>query len=344
MFRLPIVNEGDSVMDRRKFIARGLGLLAAPLAAVAEQAQKIARIGYLTIGSLESPEMRSSVDAFRQGLREHGYVEGQNVLIDYREAAGKIEKLPGLANELVRLKVDVIVAAATPAARAAQQATTTIPIVAVAMGDPVRDGLVTSLARPGGNITGSTFLGPELVPKRMELLKEALPRASRVAVLWHPGAFGERTMKDMLNHTEAAARTLGVQLQFVEVQSPDEFDRAFSKMTNPRADALFVFPSPMLFGERRRIVALSEKHRLPSMFAAREFVELGGLIGYGASITNLNRRAATSVASILKGAKPADLPVEQPTNFDLVINLKTAKALGLTIAQPLLQRADEVIQ
>jgi len=174
----------------------------------------------------------------------------------------------------------------------------------------------------------------------MELLKEALPRASRVAVLWHPGAFGERTMKDMLNQTEAAARTLGVRLQLAEVQGPDEFDRAFSTMTSARADALFVFPSTMLFSERRRIVELVEKHRLPSMFQAREFVELGGLIGYGASITNLNRRAATSVDRILKGAKPGDLPVEQPTNFDLVINLKTARALGLTIPQRLLQRAE----
>ena len=330
-------------MDRRAVIAGGVALLAWPLAADAQQQAKIARIGNLTIGSLGSPEIRASVDAFRQGLRELGYVEGQNILIEYRAADGKVDRLPGLASELVRLKVDVIVAGATPAARAAQQATTTIPIVAVAMGDPVRDGLVASLARPGGNITGSTFLGPELVPKRMELFKEALPRMSRVAVLWHRGAFGERTIKELLNQTEAAARTLGVQLQLVEVQGHDEFDRAFSTMTRARAEGVFVFPSAMLFSERRRIVALAEKNRLPSMFNAREFVELGGLIGYGASIANLSRRAATSVDRILKGAKPADLPVEQPTEFELVINLKTAKALGITIPQPLLQRA-EVIQ
>jgi putative ABC transport system substrate-binding protein len=178
----------------------------------------------------------------------------------------------------------------------------------------------------------------------MELLKEALPKASRVAVLWHPGAFGELTIKEMLNQAEAAARTLGMHLQLVAVQGPDEFDRAFSTMTSARAEALFVFPSTMLFTERRRIVALAQKYRLPSMFNAREFVELGGLIGYGASIANLSWRAATTVDKILKGAKPGDLPVEQPTKFELVINLKTAKALGFTVPQPLLQRADEVIE
>jgi putative ABC transport system substrate-binding protein len=333
------------MMDRRTFIGTCAGsLLAVRCIADAQQPPKIARVGYLMNGAPGSPEARAFLNAFRQGLRERGYVEGQNILIEYRAADGKIERLPGLASELARLNLDVIVVGATPGARAAQQATTTIPVIAVAMGDPVRDGVVASLARPGANITGSTFLGPELVPKRMELLKEALPRASRVAVLVHPGAFGERTMRDMLTETEAAARTLGMQLQLVEVQGPDEFDRAFSTMTRARADALFVFPSVMLFTERRRIVALAEKHRLPSMFNAREFVELGGLMGYGASILDLNRRAATYVDKILNGAKPGDLPIEQPTKFELVINLKTAKALGLTIPQPLLQRADEVIQ
>jgi ABC-type uncharacterized transport system substrate-binding protein len=327
---------------RRDFLVAIGAVLALPPSAWAQQAGKVPRIGVLTTGSLESPENRASANAFRQGLREHGYVEGQNILIEYREADGKIERLPSLAKELAHLKVDLIVAGATPAARAAQQASTTIPIVAVAMGDPVQDGLVLSLARPGGNVTGSTFLGPELVPKRMELLSEALPRASRVAVLWHPGAFGERTMKDMSNQAQAAAQMLGLQLQFVEVQSRDDLDRAFSMITSTRADALFVFPSAMLFSERKRIVALTGEHRLPSMFNAREFVELGGLMGYGASITNLNRRAATAVDNILRGAKPADLAVEQPTNFDLVINLKTAKALGVTLPQPLLQRAEQI--
>ncbi len=320
-----------------------LSLILAPLAA-AQQAAKIARIGFLATGSLGSPETQATFDAFRQGLRERGYVEGQNILIEYRAADGKIERFPGLATELARLKVDVILAANTPAARAVQQATTTIPIVVPVIGDPVGDGLVASLARPGGNITGLTFLGPELVPKRLELLKQALPKVSRVAALWHRDAFSERTTRDMLKATEAAARTLGVQLQLVEVRGPNEFDRAFSTMISERADALIVFPSTMLFNERKRIVDLAAKHRLPSMSQAREFVELGGLIAYGASITDLFRRAATYVDKILKGAKPADLPVEQPTKFELVINLKTAKALSLTIPQSVLGRADQVIE
>jgi putative tryptophan/tyrosine transport system substrate-binding protein len=332
-------------MKRLAFlVALSSGLLVAPLAADAQQPAKVARIGYLVTGSLESPETRVVLDAFRQGLRDHGYVEGRNIIVEYRAADGKIERFQDLATELVRFKVDLIVAATTVAARAAQQATITIPIVVPVMGDPVGDGLVASLARPGGNITGLTFLGPELVPKRLELLKEALPKVSRVAGLWHPGAFSERTTQDMLKHGEAAAKTLGVQLQLVGVRGPDELDRAFSTMIKERADALIVFPSPMLFNERKRIVGLAARHRLPTMSIAREWVELGGLIAYGASITDLNRRAGTYVDKILKGARPADLPVEQPTKFDLVINLKTAKALGLTIPQSLLRRADEVIQ
>jgi putative ABC transport system substrate-binding protein len=325
-------------------VTLALGVLAAPLAAEAQPAAKVARIGFLVTGSLESPEQRVALDAFRQALRERGYVEGQNILFEHRGADGKIERFPGLATELARLKVDLIVAANTPAARAAQRATTTIPIVVPAMGDPVGDGLVASLARPGGNITGLTFLGPELVPKRLELLKQALPKVSRVAALWHPGAFGEHTTRDMVKATEAAALTLGVQLQLVEVRGPADLDRAFSKMIRERADALIVLPSAMLFGERRRIEDLAAKHRLPSMSGARESVELGGLMAYGASITDLFRRSATFVEKILKGAKPADLPVEQPTKFELVINLKTAKALGLTIAPSVLLRADRVIE
>ena len=331
-------------MNRRAFVAGGVALLAAPRGGEAQQAAKVARIGYLGTGSLESPEIQANLNAFRQGLTDLGYVEGPGIHIEYRTADGKLEQLAALATELVRLKVDIIVAAATPAARAAQQATTTIPVVAVAMGDPVRDGLVASLARPGANITGSTFLGPELVPKRLEILKEAIPKISRVAALWHPGAFSERTTQDMLKETERVARALGVHLQLVEARRADEFDRAFTAMTNKRADALVTFPSPMLYSERRRLVGLAAKHRLPSMFNAREFVELGGLMAYGASIADLNRRAAIYIDKILKGAKPADLPVEQPTKFELVINLKTAKALGLTIPQSLLLRADEVIQ
>jgi putative ABC transport system substrate-binding protein len=212
------------------------------------------------------------------------------------------------------------------------------------LGDPVGDGLAASLARPGGNITGSTFLGPGLVPKRLEFLKEAIPSASRVAALLHPGAFGEPTTQQMFRESEAAARSLKVQLQFVEARSPGELEDAFSKMTSARASALITFPSPMLYAERRRLVGLAARHRLPSMFNAREFVELGGLIAYGASIPDLNRRAAAYVDKILKGAKAGDLPIEQPTKFELVINLKTAKQLDLSISPILVAQADEVIE
>ena len=314
-----------------------------PLAARAQTA-KVARIGYLITGALESPETRINRDAFRQGLNELGYIEGRNIVIEYRSADGKIERLPGLATELVGLKVDLIVALATPAGRAAQQATTTIPIVVTAMGDPVRDGLVASLARPGGNITGTTFLGPELVPKRLSFLRELLPTISRVAVLWHPGAFSEPTIREMLNEVAQAAGTLGVQLQLVEVRSAEEFDHAFTTMVGARAEALFQFPSTLFFNERRRIVDLAARHRLPAMFNAREFVQLGGLIAYGANLAELNRRAAAYVDKILKGAKPFDLPIEQPTKFELFINLKTAKALGLAVPDRLLVGADEVIE
>jgi putative ABC transport system substrate-binding protein len=324
----------------RLLVSLALGLLAAPFAVTGQQPAKVARIGYLVTGALESPETRVALDAFRQGLRERGWVEGQNIIIEYREAHAKIERFLELATELVHLKVDLIVAANTPAARATQRVTTTIPIVVPAMGDPVGDGLVASLARPGGNVTGLTFLGPELIPKRLELLKETLPTTSRVAALWHRGAYGE----GMLKETEAAARTLGLQLQLVGVQGPDEFERAFTTMAREHPDALIVLPSPMLFVERRRLVDLAAKHRLPAIYNAREFVELGGLMAYGASINDLFRRVATHVDKILKGAKPADLPVEQPMKFELVINLKTAQALGLTIPPHILFQADEVIK
>jgi ABC-type uncharacterized transport system substrate-binding protein len=331
-------------MRRREFLGMLWGAPAAwPLAARAQTA-KVARIGYLITGALESPETRMNRDAFRLGLTELGYIEGRNIVIEYRAADGKIERLPGLATELVGLKVDLIVALATPAGRAAQQATTTIPIVVTAMGDPVRDGLVASLARPGGNITGTTFLGPELVPKRLSFLRELLPTISRVAVLWHPGAFSEPTIREMLNEVAQAAGTLGVQLQLVEVRSAEEFDHAFTTMVGARAEALFQFPSTLFFNERRRIVDLAARHRLPAMFNAREFVQLGGLIAYGANLAELNRRAAAYVDKILKGAKPFDLPIEQPTKFELFINLKTAKALGLAVPDRLLVGADEVIE
>jgi ABC-type uncharacterized transport system substrate-binding protein len=332
-------------LQRREFITLLGGAAAAwPVAARAQQAAKVARIGCIVTGSLESPEQRATVDAFRQGLRERGYVEGQNIIIEYRAADGRIERFPELATELVRLNLDLIVASNTPAALAAKQATTAIPIVVPVMGDPVGDGLASSLARPGGNVTGMTFLGPELATKRLELLKQAFPTMSRVAALWHPGAYGDSTMKEMMGKLAAAAGTLQVQLQLVEVRGAAEFDRAFLAMGRERADALIVLPSPMLFSERRHIVDLATKHRLPSIAMAREFAELGGLMAYGANLPDLFRRAATYVDKILQGAKPADLPVEQPIKFEFVINLKTAKALGLAVPLIMQMTADEVIE
>jgi putative ABC transport system substrate-binding protein len=327
-------------MDRRTFLAgTGAVLLAAPLAAEAQQAAKVARIGYLATNP--TPHLQ---EAFRQGLRDLGYVEGRNLVIEYRDAEGKSEQLPARAAELVALKVDVIVAAGTPAALAAKQATRTLPTVFAAVADPVTSGLVTSLARPGGNVTGLSVLAPELVGKCLEQLKQAVPGVSRVAVLWQPGGVGERTERDMLKEAEVAARALGVRLQVVEARGPEDFDRAFSEMTRARAGALTVLTSSMLFGERRRLVDLAAKNRLPAVYPWREGVDAGGLMAYGPDLADLLRRAATYVDKILKGAKPADLPVLQPTKFELVINLKTAKALGLTIPPSLLQRADEIIQ
>jgi putative ABC transport system substrate-binding protein len=238
----------------------------------------------------------------------------------------------------------IVTAGGTPAALAAKQATRTLPIVFAGVGDAVTDGLVTSLARPGGNVTGASVLAPELVVKCLEQLKQAVPGVSRVAVLWHPGFLPERTEKDRLKGAEAAARSLGVRLQFVEARGPADFDRAFSDMTRARAGALTVFSSNMFFGERRRLVDLAAKNRLPTVYTLKEFVDAGGLMAYGPNAADLFRRAAVYVDKILKGAKPGDLPVEQPTKFELVINLKAAKALGLTVPQSVLARADEVIQ
>ena len=330
-------------MKRRAFLSvMAGGLLAAPLAAEAQQVTKAPRIGFLAFNLATKTHLP---EAFRQGLRDLGYVEGRNVVFEYRDAEGKAERLPALAAELVALKVDVIVAGGRPQVLAAKQATRTLPIVFTGVGGPVSMGLVTSLARPGGNVTGLTLTtGPELVGKWLELLKQAVTGVSRVAVLWQPGAFDERTEKDILKAAEVATRALGVRPQFVEARGPDDFDRAFSEMTRARAGALTVLPTAMFFNERRRLVDLAAKNRLPAVYASREFVDAGGLMSYGANFADLHRRAATYVDKILKGAKPGDLPVEQPTKFELVINLKTAKALGLTIPQSVLARADEVIQ
>ena len=335
-------------MDRRAFLAgTGAVLLAAPLTAEAQQAAKVTRIGYLSPNLAASPHLP---EAFRQGLRDLGYVEGRNVVIEYRDAEGKgVERFPALAAELFALKVDVIVVGgSTRAALTAMQATKTIPIVFTGVGDPVTSELVTNLARPGGNVTGLSGLGPELVGKCLELLMQAVPGVSRVAVLSRPGALGERTDKAMLTGAEVTGRALGVRLQFVEARGGPEdfdmFDRAFSDMTTARAGALTVLPSNMFTNERRRLVALAAKNRLPAVYPSREFVDAGGLMAYGPNVADLSRRAATYVDKILKGAKPGDLPVEQPTKFELVINLKTARTLGLTIPPSVLARADQVIE
>ena len=329
-------------MERRTFLGViAGGLFAAPLAADAQQTAKIDRIGYLATSLADSPHWR---DAFLQGLRDLGYVEGRNVVIEYRDAEGTLKRLPALAAELVALKVDVIVAAAgTLAALAAKQASRTLPIVFIAVGNPVTSGLVTSLARPGGNATGLSALTPELVGKWLELLKQAVPGVSRVAVLWQPGGMGD-TDQEALNEADVAARALGVRLQFLEARGPADIDRAFSEMTRARTGALTVLSTPMFGTERRRLVDLAAQNRLPTMFSFRRYVDAGGLMSYGPNLTDLSRRAATYVDRILKGAEPGNLPVEQPTKFELVINLKTAKALGLTIPPSVLARADQVIE
>ena len=314
-------------------VTLALPLLAAPLAALAQQPAKTPRIGLLDYAAFWEP--------LRQGLRKLGYVEGQNIAFEYRPTEGRRERLPDLAAELVRLKVDVIVTFGTPATVAAKQATTTIPIVMVGTGDPLRTGLVASLARPGGNVTGNTILGAELSGKRLELLKEALPKVSRVALLWNP------TNPNQVVHFEdiqVGARALGVTVQSVKVSSPDEFESAFAAMMRERPDALYMTADPMHQFHVGRIIDFAAKSRLPAMYQVPENAVAGGLMAYGASLPELFRRAALYVDRILKGAKPPDLPVEQPTKFELVINLKTAKALGLTIPPSLLLRADHIVE
>jgi putative ABC transport system substrate-binding protein len=314
-------------------------ILLAPLPADAQQPAKVRQIGYLG-GGVSSANVHL-VEGFRQGLRELGWVESQNIAIAYRWAEGRYDQLPDLAVELVRLKVDVIVTAGTAGSLAAKQATKTIPIVMVSVGDPVGSGLVASLARPGGNITGTAFMSTEVKPKLLDLLKQAVPGATRVAVLWKPTNPSHGLA---LRTVEVVAQSLRVQLQLLEAEGPDEFDRAFAAMTRERAEALIVLLDTVFREQRTRIVDLAAKSRLPAIYEGREFVDAGGLMAYGPSVPDLFRRAATYVDKILKGAKPADLPVEQPTKFELFINLKTAKALGLTIPQTILIRADEVIQ
>ena len=319
-----------------------LGILST-LSAEAQQPAKVPRIGVLVPWPAPTPAAPSPLlEAFRQGLRELGHVEGQNIAIEYRWAEGKFERLPGLAAELVGLNVDVIVTSHTRAIEATKRATSQIPIVMAAAGDPVGMGLVASLARPGGNITGLSLLAPELAGKRLELLKETLPRLSRVAVLWNSANVA---MRYTFREAQVAARVLGLTFQSLEVQgNPEDFERVFSTIPRERPDGLFVTLDPFTSLYRRRIAELAIKHRLPAIYEIREYVDAGGLMSYGPSVRDMWRRAATFVDKILKGAKPADLPVEQPTRFELVINLKTAKALGLTIPQSVLIRVDKIIE
>ena len=331
-------------MRRREFITlSGSAAAVWPHLAEAQQGPKVARIGFLIGGSLENPVVRANFGAIRQQFVQLGYVEGKNIVFEGRGADGVVERLPAMAADLVRLKVDVIIALATLAGRAAQHATNTIPIVVGSMGDPVGDGLVASLARPGGNITGTTALAPDLVPKRLSLLKEMIPALVRVAVLQNPGAFSEQTATGMLTQIETVAVGLGVQLQVIDVRSLEEFERAFSDMMKGRAEALFVLPSPTFFENRKRIVDLARLHRMPGMYVTKEFVEIGGLTSYGASIIDLGRRTAIFADKILKGAKASDLPVEQPTTFEFAINRTTAETLGITIPKALLAAADAII-
>jgi ABC-type uncharacterized transport system substrate-binding protein len=329
-------------VDRRGFIAGTLGLLAAPLAAEAQPAGKVHRIGFLGSGSATGdPRTR---EAFREGLREFGWVEGQNLVIEYRFAEGQSDRLPDLATELVRLKVDVIAAGPTPPVLAAKKATGTIPIVGMSLTDPVGLGLVASLARPGGNVTGVTYsVGTETFGKGLELLKEAVPKVRHVAVLSNPASPSQSLAIASL---KSAARALGLELLLLEARGPTQLDGAFAAMAKDGVEALFVVTDPtyLLPGAAARLADLAAKSRLPSMHAQRAAVESGGLMSYGPSIVAIYRRGAVYVDKILKGAKPADLPIEQPTKFELVINLKTAKALGLTIPPAVLARADEVIQ
>jgi putative tryptophan/tyrosine transport system substrate-binding protein len=319
-------------------VTLALGLLVVPLAAEAQQAGRVYRIGYL-LGTTRAQE--PALEAFLEGLRALGYVEGQHLVLEYRAAAGQYERLPALAAALVRLPVDVLLAAITPTALVARDATTTIPIVMAGVGDPVGSGLVASLARPGGNVTGLTSLQSERIGKALELLTEVLPTVARVAVLWNPANPAHALA---VPGTEGAAQRLGLQPHFVEARGPEALDGAFAAMTSAHAGALLVMGDRLFVEHRRRLAELAALRHLPTMHNIRPFVEAGGLMAYGPTPHDIRRRAAGYVDKILKGAKPADLPVEQPTKFDLVINLKTAQALGLTIPPTVLFQATEVIR
>ena len=323
------------------FVMLALSVLAAPVVAPAQQPTKVYRIGRLSPG-LPPSQPSPSMEAFQQALRDFGYVEGQNLVIEWRWAEGQEERLPDLAAELVRLQVEVIVVGGVAAIRAAQHATSAIPIVMAANYDPVGEGFIASLARPGGNITGLSWLGAELPGKRLEILKETLPQSTRIAVLGNPTFTPYETW---LHSLTAAAQALSLHLHVVELRRADELDSAFAAITGAGADALIVLSDPALVDNLLgRIVDLAAGNRLPAMYDWKAYVDAGGLMSYGPSMPDMQRRAASYVDKILKGAKPADLPIEHPTTFNLVINLKAAKALGLTIAPTVLFQANEVIQ
>jgi putative ABC transport system substrate-binding protein len=329
------------MMERRAFLATlAGGLLAVPIGAWAQQAGRVYRIVYL---GNSSPTLEADlVDAFRQGLRNLNYVEGQNIVIEYRWAAGRNDRFPALVAEAVRLKADVILTSGTPATLAAKEGTRTIPIVIAAMGDPIGAGVVPSLARPGGNITGLASMSPEIDGKRLELLKELVPGVSRIAVLWNPTNPNNAAR---INQIQAAAKTLRLTLEpLVGAGDSQGLDKSFAAIVAGRANALVVESDRALLAHRVQIVDFATRRRLPALYAYREFVQAGGLVSYAPSYTAMFRRAAKYVDKILTGAKPGDLPVEQPTEFELVLNLKTAKALGLTIPPSLLLRADQVIE
>ena len=329
-------------MNRRELMGVIAGAAALCSSAARAQQHVIPVIGYLSLGS---PATRAQfVAAFHSGLRENGYVEDRNIAVEYRWAE-EPERFAGLAAELVEQQVDVIVTnGGSAAAFAAKHATAAIPIVFSAVGDPVGEGLVASLARPGGNITGLSFFQPDLIGKRLELLREILPEAGLIAVLLKPDAMADAVRAARLHQAKASAQRLGLRLQVFEARVPDDLDRAFREISTARAGALTVFATPLFILERSRIADLALKNRLPAISEFREFADIGGFMSYGPNIADLNRRTADYVAKILKGAKPADLPVEQPTKFELVINLKTAKALDLTVPPALLARANEVIE
>jgi ABC-type uncharacterized transport system substrate-binding protein len=335
--KIVLGNRMQEVFNKKVLVSLlAILVLVSARPAEGQQAGKIPRIGVLFIGGRNQPHL----EAFKQGLRERGYTEGKNITFEYRYAEGREDRLPMLAAELVHLKVDVIVVTADSSGQAAQQATKTIPIV-VTTGDPVAWGLADSLAKPGGNVTGLSVLLADLSGKRVEILRETFPKLTRLATLWNPT---ERVAAPVFKETSAAAQALSLQLHSFEVQTPQDIEKAFVEMPKVRPNALLVILSPLVTLHSKRIVEMALKQHLPGMYPTRQFAEEGGLMAYGPLIGDLYRRAATYVDKILKGAKPADLPVEQPTKFEFVVNLKTAKQIGVTIAPNVLARADRVIR